>query len=82
VPDDLFKCSKCDGYLDELKQLWKLVPEAELLRRMANHVANSYIWSKNDNDPPQQMAEDVDNARALAIRIKAARKEIGQRAIP
>ena len=81
--NDLLKCPKCDGYLDELKRLRaleKLVPEAGLLRRMANHVANSFIWAKND--PPPQMAEDVDNARALAIRIERARKEIDQRTTP
>jgi len=78
VPDD--KCSRCVDYLDELKRLRKLVPEAGLLRRMANHVARSFIWA--EDEPPLQMAEDVNKARALATHIEKARKEIDQRTIP
>lgn len=54
-----------------------LVPEARLLKRLASQAHHDYVWAKDE--PPAQMAIDIDEARALAARIKEAQGQ-GQEA--
>ena len=61
---------------DRAQTLKELMPSAGLLKRLAAQAHHDYVWAKDE--PPTQMATDIDEARALATRIEEAQGQEAQ----